>query len=159
MGRIFDAVASLLGIADFQSYEGEAAMLLERLGRTYVETNGMAFGESYTFHFIDGKIETQLFFQELFEDLNTEKALNWIAAKFHYSLVLMIKKVANNLKINKIAFSGGVFQNSLLVDFLIYEMKQSHRLYFHQELSPNDENISFGQLICYQISQLKNHKN
>jgi hydrogenase maturation protein HypF len=159
MGRIFDAVASLLGIADFQSYEGEAAMLLEQLGRTYVETNGMAFSESYTFCFINEKIETQLFFQELFEDLNTGKALDWIAAKFHYSLVLMIKNVANNLKINKIAFSGGVFQNSLLVDFLIYEMKQSHRLYFHQELSPNDENISFGQLICYQVSQLKNHKN
>ena len=66
----------------------------------------------------------------------------------------MIKSVAVKMKYKKIAFSGGVFQNSLLVE-LVNEGLGDFKLYFHKELSPNDENISFGQLAHYHLQQRK----
>ena len=88
-------------------------------------------------------------------DLQKGKTKDFIAAKFHFSLIHIIKIVANHLKIKTIAFSGGVFQNALLVDLLRHHLGATFTLYFHRELSPNDENISFGQLIYQEILQHK----
>ena len=164
VGRIFDAVASLLGIMDKQTYEGEAAMQLETMALQYFKKHGLDFGSSY---FQEGahyyRIPTKSLMANIVIDLQKGKAKDFIAAKFHFSLMKMIKIVANNLKIKKIAFSGGVFQNSLLVDLILHHLHTDFELFFHQELSPNDENISFGQLICHQIQtsffQNKNKKN
>jgi hydrogenase maturation factor HypF (carbamoyltransferase family) len=57
--------------------------------------------------------------------------------------------------IKKLAFSGGVFQNALLVDLLHEKLRKTHELYFHQQLSPNDECISFGQLAWMKIRDIK----
>ncbi|MEL6925634.1 MAG: Sua5/YciO/YrdC/YwlC family protein, partial [Bacteroidota bacterium] len=152
VGRIFDAVASLLGIMDKQSYEGEAAIRLETLATQYVKSNGFAFDESYfgkNDHHL--RISTHSLMTNILSDLRSGKATDYIAARFHYSLAMLVKIVANNLKIKQIAFSGGVFQNGLLVDLLLYHLKADFTLYFHQQLSPNDENISFGQLMIHQI--------
>ncbi len=156
VGRIFDAVASLLGIMDQQTYEGEAAMQLETMALQYFKANGLDFPSSY---FMEGahyyRIPTQSLMTNILMDLQKGKAKDFIAAKFHFSLMKIIKIVANNLKIEKIAFSGGVFQNGLLVDLIQHHLKSDFQLFFHQQLSPNDENISFGQLVCYQIEQYK----
>ena len=69
--------------------------------------------------------------------------------------VQLQKKVAEKSGINKIAFSGGVFQNGILVDLIEHYLSPQYELYFHEQLSPNDENISFGQLICHHIKNLK----
>ena len=82
-------------------------------------------------------------------DIKKEKAINYIAAKFHYSLVCLIDIVAKNLNVEKISFSGGVFQNALLNDWIQKAYSGKYELYFHQNLSPNDENISFGQFVYY----------
>ena len=87
--------------------------------------------------------------QSIIIDIKKGKAKNYIAAKFHYSLVCLIDIVAQHLSIEKICFSGGVFQNALLVDWIQYELSSSYQLYFHQHLSCNDENISFGQLVYH----------
>ena len=84
--------------------------------------------------------------QNIVFDLKKGKNIDLIAAKFHVSLVKIIKKVAQNVGCKKLAFSGGVFQNSLLVDLIIHHLDAEFELFFHQQLSPNDENISFGQL-------------
>ncbi len=55
--------------------------------------------------------------------------------------------------IDLLAFSGGVFQNTLLVDMIIELLSHKRRLYFHQQLSPNDECIGFGQLSCFSIME------
>ncbi|MDX5419802.1 MAG: hypothetical protein LPK09_11350, partial [Hymenobacteraceae bacterium] len=57
--------------------------------------------------------------------------------------------------INKIAFSGGVFQNSLLVDLIAEKMSADFDLYFHKELPPNDECISYGQLAWMHLKYKK----
>jgi hydrogenase maturation protein HypF len=150
VGRIFDAVASLLNLCDKQSYEGEAALLLEKSAQQYFTTNGYSFTESY---FMEGahlhKIPTATLFTGIITDIEKGKPADFIAAKFHYSLVQLVKIVAHNLQLQKIAFSGGVFQNAVLVDLLYQHLGQIHQLYFHQNLSPNDENISFGQMVYY----------
>lgn len=156
VGRIFDAVASLLGIMDKQTYEGEAAMRLEALATSYFKQHGLDFSSSYfpvDAHF--QQIPTKSLMAGIIRDLNAEKATDFIAAKFHYSLVRLIVIIANKMNIQSIAFSGGVFQNSLLVDLILHHLKNNFELYFHKELSPNDENVSFGQLVCYQINKQK----
>ncbi len=152
VGRIFDAVASLLGLLDKQSYEGEAAMLLENLAWKYFATNDLNFQESYfTKSLYLNAISIRDLMQGIIEDLSSKKDKDFIAAKFHFSLVDIIKKVAEKEKVNRIAFSGGVFQNSLLVESITLHLKD-FELYFHKELSPNDENISFGQLVYHHIN-------
>ena len=163
VGRLFDGVASLLGLADKVSYEGEAAMLLEECAKPYFNKNGLAFSENYIFdspfdgtsrYNRDDRVPTKTLIQNIVFDLKNgtsrykreEKDRSLIAAKFHISLVHIIKKVAQNTGCKKIAFSGGVFQNSLLVDLIIHHLDSEFDLFFHQQLSPNDECISFGQL-------------
>ena len=154
IGRLFDAVASLLNICDQQSLEGEAAMLLENFALDYFITNSLDFQSSYFSKLTSNQnIPTDEILSGIIEDIQQRKPINFIAAKFHYSLVQAIEAFAHQLKIQKIAFSGGVFQNGVLVDLLIHHIGKKYELFFHQDLSPNDENISFGQLIYYQIQQ------
>ena len=106
VGRIFDAVASLLNICDKQTYEGEAAMYLQSLAEDYVDANGFEMNESY---FKEGshyyRIPTATLMQSIIIDIEKGKAKNYIAAKFHYSLVCLIDIVAKHLQIEKFALA------------------------------------------------------
>jgi hydrogenase maturation protein HypF len=159
VGRIFDGVASLLGILDKQTFEGEAAMRLEAMAVKYVEQNGMEIGEDiFGNETFENQVPTKMLVEGVNSDVNLKKSKGFIAAKFHYSLAKLVRKIAENLKIEHIAFSGGVFQNGLLIDFILHEMQDDFKLYFHKQLSPNDESVSFGQLVCYHIEQLEKNK-
>ncbi len=150
VGRIFDAVASLLNLMNKQTYEGEAAMLLEEQASTYFNKNGFAFHENYFSEVSqDQNISTAALMEEIIKDIQHGKSTEFIAAKFHYSLVHLIAAVAETMQVKKICFSGGVFQNALLADMIHHFLKDQFELYFHQHLSPNDENISFGQMVYY----------
>ena len=120
MGRLFDAVACLLGIMDTQTYEGEAALRLETMAQTYFDHHEGAPDSGYDtqISYLDG-ISTMPFIEGVVRDLNSGTSKNEIAFKFHYSLVKMVEAIALSNKIEKIAFSGGVFQNGLLVDWLM----------------------------------------
>ncbi|MEM1318884.1 MAG: carbamoyltransferase HypF [Bacteroidota bacterium] len=154
VGRLFDAVASLLGLMDQQSYEGEAAMLLEQLATSYCRSTGLDFTATYLEDTLVGEaIPTDLLLQSLIEDIRQQKPAGWIAAKFHYTLVKIILQKAEQHQVRHIACSGGVFQNGLLLDLLRYHAPPFIQLHFHEQLSPNDENIAFGQLVHWQIAQ------
>jgi hydrogenase maturation protein HypF len=151
VGRLFDGVASLLDLGDKMSYEGEAAMLLEDLALSFFKKQGLNFYESYISENSSYyRVPTKTLIQNIGFDINKGKNRDLIAAKFHISLVKIIQKVARNVDCKKLAFSGGVFQNSLLVDLIIHHLSCEFDLFFHQQLSPNDENISFGQLFLNQ---------
>ncbi|TBX27163.1 hypothetical protein TK44_03915 [Jiulongibacter sediminis] len=145
MGRVFDAIASIIGLTDHQTFEGEAAMLLEQKAQSYFDVNGYAPLPYYTFE-KDEKIDVYSMVESIFKDLNLDINPEEIAARFHETLVKIIEKMAQKYHSDDIYFSGGVFQNALLVDLIIERLSGSYSLYFHEKLSPNDENISFGQL-------------
>ncbi|WP_295651052.1 carbamoyltransferase HypF [uncultured Mucilaginibacter sp.] len=151
VGRIFDAVASLLDLCDKQTYEGEAAMYLQSLAESYVAEHGFVMDTSYFEDAVDiYRVPTAELIQGILIDLKNGRQKDYIAAKFHYSLVGVIDSVAAGHGIEKICFSGGVFQNALLVDWIKKEYESKYSLHFHIDLSPNDENISFGQMVYYE---------
>ena len=154
LGRLFDAAACLLGLGDRNTYEGEAATYVEQLAQQYISANGPDRVDSYvqaqaSYY----RIPTHSIFQYLLIDLKKGRDKAYIAAKFHQTLVQIVDNVARYTGCKKLAFSGGVLQNGLLVDMLIHRLSASHQLFFHRQVSPNDENIALGQLALYLKNQ------
>ncbi|MCB9285841.1 MAG: carbamoyltransferase HypF [Lewinellaceae bacterium] len=156
VGRIFDAVASLLTGRDVCSFEGEAAMLLEQMAHRYCRKNGLEIRGLHEEGWKkNGQISTSRLMAGILESLGRGERTEYIAAKFHRSLIGVVEMVAKRAGVEKLAFSGGVFQNALLVDMAQHYLGKKYSLYFHRQLSPNDESVSFGQLMCYFISKQK----
>jgi hydrogenase maturation protein HypF len=150
MGRIFDAVSSMLGLADYNEYEGHAALLLEQNAQAYVSLHGVP--EPFPCVLDEGpSFSGGLLLENILNELYKGKPVEELAARFHVSLVEIVRKVAQSYNLDKIAFTGGVFQNTLLTDLIIVGLEKDFSLYFHKELSPNDENISYGQLAYQHI--------
>ncbi len=147
MGRVFDAVSSLLFDNDIHRFEAEASIRLEQKAYAYIQKNGIDLSDSYLPQYEKEQLIKPLF-EGIFKDLDKNLSKEYIAAKFHITLVDYITKTAQKTNIPHLAFSGGVFQNTLLVDLIIRHLKDNYFLYFHKELSPNDEGIPLGQLIA-----------
>jgi hydrogenase maturation protein HypF len=145
MGRLFDAVASLLGICDLNSFEGEAAMLLEAASRTFEIDKASRLVRLDD----SGNIPAQQLIGELKNRRISGQRPGQLAGDFIFTLANLILEKAKQEGISKIACSGGVFQNALLVELLCALNTGSFELFFHRELSPNDENIPFGQLMYH----------
>jgi len=144
MGRLFDAVSSLLLSHDVHLYEAEASMKLEWFATQYLQEKVIEKGyleKDLPEHFV------AFVMKKIIADLKQKIPAGEIGAKFHLSLAEYIEMMAQKYGYRKIAFSGGVFQNALLVDLIIERMRQDYDLYFHKEFSPNDEGIALGQLL------------
>jgi hydrogenase maturation protein HypF len=147
MGRVFDGVAALLGLADNVSYEGEAAMLLETVAFRYFRQNGLKsipLEKEITWEseaFPVGELVSQV--HGCF--LKTQ-SVEYAAAFFHAQLIALIGAAARRYQCRKVACSGGVWQNALLVDLALEGLRPEFELFFHREISPNDEGVSYGQL-------------
>ena len=143
VGRLFDAVTSLLDITDYNIFEGEAAMRLETVASNY---NGEDFID-FLEHENRKNLSTKKIIYNIQKSLLNNISKEQIAASFIFTLAKSIIQVAITDNIKIIACSGGVFQNSLLVCFLkSLAAKHSLLLKLNRKLSCNDENISFGQL-------------
>ncbi|HMO32966.1 MAG TPA: carbamoyltransferase HypF [Lacibacter sp.] len=142
MGRLLDAVACLLGLCDVVSYEGQAAMLLETLAARCRETGV----QGYPLPVFKNIVQTAPLLQRVMADSRAGVDPALIALRVHHSLAELVEQVAWHAGVQYIAFSGGVLQNALLVDLLQEKLGTRYHLYFHQQLSPNDECIAFGQL-------------
>lgn len=150
-GRLFDAAASILGIMQKVGYEAEAAILLEMLASSFT---GKA--ESYEYKVNKEKntyiIDWQPLFAEFIKDVLTKKDKKLIAYKFHLTFARIIGEVCVLLRkekgINDVALSGGVFQNFLLMNLAVAELKvQDFRVYYHKRIPTNDSGISVGQAV------------
>jgi len=149
IGRLFDAVSSLIFDVDLQTFEGHAAMILESKAEAFI-TKNEGYKKSYFSIKENPATIVRLIIKGILNDLDNGLDKEEIAAKFHISVVEYITTVAELSGIKKLALSGGVFQNSLIVELIIKKLTTNYQLYFHQRLSPNDECISFGQ--CVQIN-------
>lgn len=153
-GRLFDAVASLLTGRDICTFEGEAAMLLEQMACRYCRQNGLEMDGYYDCLCAEsGNISTARLMSDIYSSLAKGEGREEVAARFHYSLVKAIGLIAARTEARKLAFSGGVFQNALLVDMAREQLGKKYELLFHRHLPPNDEGVSFGQLMRYFIDK------
>ncbi len=152
MGRFLDGLACLLGILNKTNFEGEAVMQLEAMAR-----NSKPHKAYYNFEIEENGIQWQQFMFAFIFDINLGKEKRFIARKIFNSLVELIIQLSNYNGINQLAFSGGVFQNALLVDTLIESAGKTKTLFFHKNVSPNDEGISLGQIAYYLNQKQQNY--
>ena len=146
-GRLFDAAAALLGICLRASYEAEGPIKLEAMCRVGIE-------EAYAFRTLKREgayvIDAEPIFLNMLKDIRKGVEKSVIATKFHNSMANVIvdtvKTLSKNKRINKIALSGGVFQNKFLKTKVI-EKLQSEKLkvFTNEKLPVSDLNISLGQ--------------
>ncbi|MGI9531477.1 carbamoyltransferase HypF [Lutimonas sp.] len=145
VGRIFDALASLLGVCDANSYEGEAAILLENsiVGKELTKR------KAYTRVGKDKILSTKILWEGICRDFESGANREVIILNFFYTLALSVVDMADLLSVKNIALSGGVFQNTVLIDMVQELCGNDYKLFMNKHLSPNDENISYGQLMYY----------
>jgi hydrogenase maturation protein HypF len=149
MGRVFDAVAAIVLDIDKTSYEGEAAMMLEAAASAWLSKKPITSRQGYNISSESSENAFTNLFHLIIDDKKNNISTGEIAARFHLSLVNLIRHEAEKQEVKTIAFSGGVFQNGLLVDLIKTILQDDYQLLFHQRLSPNDENIAYGQLAWY----------
>jgi hydrogenase maturation protein HypF len=149
MGRLFDAAAALVLNKKNAYFEAELAMELEKISLT--ESLAKI---AYSFKMLkeNGRyiIDPVPLFRKLVADLRAKRPKEEIAFRFHLSIAKMIKdtclRLRREAKINKVALSGGVFQNKLLLrlaqDLLA---KEGFLVFTQQRLSPGDAGLSLGQ--------------
>ncbi len=151
MGRLFDAVASLVLAKYKVKFEAELAMELEK-----ITTGHRLKAAGYKFQVIKSKgkyiLDPSLMFKEIIADLKARQAKERIAYRFHLSVAEMARKMCIILRkesgINKVVLSGGVFQNNLLLSLILDLLyKKDFRVFVHRNLSCNDSGISLGQAV------------
>lgn len=145
VGRLIDAVACLLGFTNEMTFEGEAAIYLESLAQKAYDSQTIKIDYLQEEDFLE-TIPSFKIIEKIALETKQNKSKEEIALNFHFTLVKVIEKVANFHSFKEIAYSGGVFQNALLIDLIEEELAVKFNCYFHENLSPNDENIAFGQL-------------
>jgi hydrogenase maturation protein HypF len=147
MGRLLDGIASMLDVLHVNTFEGEAAMKLQALAERSADKSL----EYYPIPRFRNRLDWNLMVQEIMQEKLDGIPVSRIAFKVFVSLAHCIGQTAKGFGVNKIAFSGGVFQNALLVDLILQLFEKDFGLYFHKQLSCNDECIGFGQLARYSI--------
>ncbi|MBI1278121.1 MAG: carbamoyltransferase HypF [Anaerolineaceae bacterium] len=147
-GRLFDAIAALLGICPFASFEGQAAIALEAAAvqsstdecypYLITEITDEQWGTGHM-------LETKPMVSSLLED---RSAITDIALKFHNTLANMIVDMARSIAVKKVALTGGCFQNRTLLSIL---SSVGFHPYHHRLIPPNDGGLSVGQIIAVEM--------
>jgi hydrogenase maturation protein HypF len=142
VGRLFDAVASISGLAQQNRFEGQAAMLLEN------EIGPFRTEEAYPLTSGDwGPL-----IMAVIADKHAGVAIPLIAARFHNALVNWILQVAAQAGPKQIVLSGGVFQNRYLTERAAAALEsRGFEVYTHQRVPPNDGGIALGQAVMSKL--------
>jgi hydrogenase maturation protein HypF len=149
MGRLFDAVSSLLSVRDEVHYEGQAAIELEMMADQEVR-------EEYPFHIMKDEmpmvIETKEIIRGVVRDMKGGISRFKISGKFHRTIAALIIETCKVFRskegLNRVVLSGGVFQNIFLLSLVTEGLKRSaFDVYTHHLVPANDGGISLGQAV------------
>ncbi|MGD9209678.1 MAG: carbamoyltransferase HypF, partial [Desulfobacteraceae bacterium] len=148
LGRLFDAIAALLGLRYEVAFEGQAAMELEMIADKMITDRY----ELPVTQVDPIQINTAPLIAQIVEDIYKGLSPAVISAKFHQSLSSGFTQVCERLrkenKINKVVLSGGVFQNAILLEKLSKNLiRQNFDVYMHRLVPTNDGGISLGQAV------------
>jgi hydrogenase maturation protein HypF len=161
-GRLFDAVAAVLGICrERQAYEGEAGSRLEAAVDPEA-LQGVSDDLAYVFSIHDlersgfGFIEPLGMWRAILGDLIRGTPVPVMAARFHIGLAKVIVTMATKLacgaagegapRFNTVALSGGCFQNRVLFEQVLRRLEQQNFIVFtHAQVPANDGGLALGQ--------------
>ncbi|MDW8320572.1 MAG: carbamoyltransferase HypF [Armatimonadota bacterium] len=145
-GRLFDAVASLVGLRQVVNFEGQAAMELEFL------THGVQSDETYPLS-LSGTtppyvLDWAALIRTVLQEVQQGGLSPQIAVRFHNTLVEMMLEVAKAAGVERVVLSGGCFQNAYLTERAVRRLSEAGlRPYWHQRVPPNDGGIALGQVV------------
>lgn len=149
MGRLFDAVSTLIDFKERVNYEGQAAIELEMMAKEEVK-------KFYDYEIIKSKdkliINWERIIQGIVGDLIKNISKSVISAKFHNTITYIILEICQKIRkqtgITKVVLSGGVFQNiHLLKNTYNLLARNKFNVYTHSRIPPNDGGISLGQAV------------
>ena len=148
-GRLFDTVASLLGVGHEHLYDAQLAIELEQLA---LSERGTILDMK-----LDGTVlDTMSLVRSVIEQLECGESVAKISANFHRTLIYyigqMAKQCCKERQISHIVLCGGVFQNRILLEGVIRELEEYH-IHIPNQSPLNDGGIALGQL------WLGSHKN
>jgi hydrogenase maturation protein HypF len=156
MGRLFDAVASLLGICHEVSYEGQAAIELETLSQPF-----MASAVAYAINWEDMRdalgISLRPLLQAVIDDLRAGTPAGLIGARFHRAIarlaVALCEQARRAAGLHEVALSGGVWQNQLLRQLTCAGLAEAGFIvYVHKQVPANDGGLALGQAAVAQAA-------
>jgi hydrogenase maturation protein HypF len=144
-GRLFDAIASILGLRQRVTFEGQAAMELECAIEPGVD-------DYYPFEFSDRSpfvVDWAPMITQILNDMRKGEDSGQISAKFHNTLAAIILAVAQRVGEKRVVLTGGCFQNRYLVERSADRLRVAgFEPYWHQRVPPNDGGIALGQIIA-----------
>ena len=143
MGRLFDAVAALIGLCEEISYEAQAAMAIE----SAADPQESGF---YEMPLENDIIDSLPMIRAIVADLKASVSLGSIAARFHNSLIRMsveaCRQIHKESGLSTVAISGGVWQNMRLMNLILPALEaEGFTPLIHTQLPPNDGCVSLGQ--------------
>ena len=153
MGRLFDGVASLAGLMDAVSFEGQAAMALEAAMATESALEEASSG-SYSFHLLhqdDGLVfDWRDVICSVAEDAGRGEDPGRISLRFHRAVAGLIQRAClfarEQTGCERVALSGGVFQNAFLLGEAQRLLQRAgFQVYANEKIPANDGGISYGQ--------------
>ncbi|HYA18737.1 MAG TPA: carbamoyltransferase HypF, partial [Bryobacteraceae bacterium] len=146
MGRLFDAVAALIGLRRQVSYEGQAAIELESISTS--STRG------YPADIRDGVFDPAPLLAAILEDLKSGIPREEIAAAFHTAVAAWIVKASRLAReqtgLNLVGLTGGVFQNVTLLREAAAKLREDNfEVLVHRKVPANDGGLALGQAALY----------
>jgi len=149
-GRLFDAVAALVGLRATVNYEAQAAIELEMVAHDSSDQG------SYLLNLIPmgsgWQIGTRSLFDWLIADIQKGARVADMSRRFHNGLVAVLVEVAEKIRakheLSRVCLSGGCFHNVLLFESLLSALREKQfEVYFHSEVPAGDGGISLGQAL------------
>jgi hydrogenase maturation protein HypF len=149
MGRLFDAVSSLLDLRHDAAYEAQAAMELQWTAEAALARDPGA-PRSYRFGWSGHEVEPAPVLRALVADRRAGVDAGAMAAGFHAAVAGLVADTADAARartgIDVVALSGGVFQNTLLLSLARRELEARHlKVLTHRQLPANDGGLALGQ--------------
>ncbi len=148
-GRLFDGVASLLGLVQVSSFEGQAAMALE------FATEGAGVHSPYRIALeaparpgAPWRLDWRGMISALLEDIAARRSVARLATAFHEALVAAIVDVADHVGEPRVVLSGGCFQNRYLTERALRRLREAgFEPHWHRQVPPNDGGLALGQVV------------
>lgn len=150
IGRLFDAVAALLGFHTRQDYEGQAATWLESLARSSPPLpNQLTLPIRQTSGLFEWDYQPLL--QAVLDLLKARTPSTLVARHFHAALADAVVRMALTLHpthpTTRVVLSGGVWQNQLLHQLTLSKLRsEGFEVYWNQKVPPGDGGLALGQL-------------